>query len=157
MNLSSVMFEKDLRQNMRTSSIDIPIPWDIRNHEQRKSDAGRIGRPTLRNRLYCWRPLNLRWWLVLSVDCKLLAHIGKCFLLKSLTMSAVINSPLPSSGSVYFDDNAPVNPVDKWSRTGRSRSSSSNRGKALAVISNPSIKRELNSSTTRLTCNDIGT
>lgn len=63
-------------------------------------------------------------------------HMGKCCTAKSSTMSAVISPALWLEGSYISDDTPAMNPLDKFSKMGNRRVSSSKRGKALAVTCN---------------------
>lgn len=90
-------------------------------------------RRTLRKRLYICLPSCLRCPLPLSASCKVRMQKGKLAVLSPGIISAVSSSPSPPVGTVYSEVMPAMKPMERCERMGSSRSSSSRRGRALAV------------------------
>ena len=131
---------------------------------------------TFRNKPYCKRPKCFRCLSRLKHICRLRMHAGKCLNASSSIMSAVIASPDAAVAPLHSEETPARKPLDKLSRMGTIRVSSSSRGRALAVIYKvirewPSVvsnfdevptsksfsRRDWNSCVTMLTCSAAGT
>ncbi len=130
LNLSSCMELKDFRQNASASSIDSPRIWISCQVTGLRNLAVAI---TFRNRPYCRRPKCLRCLSRLRHMCRLRMQAGKCLYAISSIMSALSAPSGPSVAPLHSEDTPAWKPLERLSRIGTRRVSSSNLGRAFAV------------------------
>lgn len=111
---------------------------------------------TLRKRLYWLRPSYLSLCELERARCMDDMQGGKWRFASSSTMSAVISAP-SSFEYLYSDVRPAIHAIDRWFSTGIKRSSSSRRGRALAVNSSARDRRAVNSAHTSESCRHCGT